>query len=223
VIQCQAWQTLGNFKLGVEFTAPLGLVVLFGPSGCGKSTILNILAGLLTPARGRVQVGSEQFLDTEQRVNWPPQKRQVGYVFQNHALFPHLTVHENIAFALHRWSISQQEQRVLELLTQLQLTGLERQCIQQLSGGQAQRVALARALAPYPRLLLLDEPFNALDSDLRETLGRELKHLQQQLQLPMVLVTHDRAEATRLADTVVLIAQGRVQLVGPPHSVLTTP
>ena len=208
----------GTFQVQADFTVPNGLTILFGPSGCGKSTLLHLLAGLLHPRQGRIRVGDELFFDST--VSLPPQQRRLGYVFQPVGLFPHLRVRQNILFAVDRWPRPQQQQRLEELLDLLHLEGLTERYPHQLSGGQAQRVALARALAPRPRLLLLDEPFTGLETSLREALGEELQQLQRRLNLPMVLVTHLRAEALALGDTAILMEAGRVRAVGVPGEIL---
>jgi molybdate transport system ATP-binding protein len=211
---------VGTFKLTVDCELPGGLTVLLGPSGCGKSTLLNIVAGLLPSAQGRIQVGERLFLDTAQGLNLTPQQRQIGYVFQQGALFPHLNVHENITFALDRWPSARRKARLQELLSLLQLEDLAERRPSQLSGGQGQRVALARALAPQPSLLLLDEPFSALEVALRAQLGQELVNLQRQLHTPMLLVTHAPDEALLLGDTLVLMQAGKIQAVGKPALLL---
>jgi ABC-type sulfate/molybdate transport systems ATPase subunit len=222
---------LGAFQLAVDFQAALGLIVFFGASGAGKSLTLRGLAGLLQPDRGRVSIDGHLLFDSAARVNLPPQERRVGYVPQHYALFPHLTIAENVRFALPRsprqlgWRKKRaiQRARVKELLTILELEDLERRYPATLSGGQQQRVALARALAAEPRLLLLDEPFNALDAPVRERLRDALKRFQRRFAIPIVLVTHDHAEAQQLADTIVVLQQGRVMQVGSPQEVFFAP
>lgn len=203
-----------GFSLGVEFVAPQGITVLFGPSGSGKSSILRAIAGLLQPQRGRIIFGDQVFFDGARGVFIPPQGRRLGYVTQGYGLFPHLTVAENIGFGLHRWPASRRRERVRALVAQFALSSLVNLGIDQISGGQAQRVAIARALAPDPQLLLLDEPFSALDEDLRGYLQGELRQVQQRSQVPMILVTHSRREAIALADQVVQLAGGQVVAVG---------
>lgn len=219
-LQVRIEKTLGPFKVDVAFEVKPGLTVLFGPSGCGKSTVLNCLAGLLAPDKGSITVAGTKFFDDAAAINLPPQARHVGYVFQNPSLFPHLTVAENICFGIDRWDKEKQQARGAHLLELLKLQGLENRKVTQLSGGQIQRVALARALAPEPKLILLDEPFSALDDRLRKQLAAELQSMQKQLQLPMVLVTHSRSEALQVADTVVLIDEGKVVGVGDPQRLL---
>jgi molybdate transport system ATP-binding protein len=211
---------LDSFALNVEFSVDEGLVVLFGPSGCGKSTTLDCIAGLLKPSTGFIEIGGDVFCDSQNGINLSPQRRRVGYVFQQAALFPHLNVRENICFGINRRSAQDQEGKLSTLIELLELQGLTDRKLGQLSGGQIQRVALARALAPDPRVLLLDEPFTALDYELRSQLGSALKSLQRRLNVPMILVTHSHREAVELADTVVALASGAVSNSGPPQQVL---
>jgi ABC-type sulfate/molybdate transport systems ATPase subunit len=222
---------LGNFQLAVDVRVPLGLIVLFGPSGAGKSLTLRCLAGLLRPERGYISLDGQTLFDTESSLNLPPQARRVGYVPQHYALFPHLTVAENVRFALPeplqrtkgRQGRAERDRRVSELLSSLQLEGLERRYPSTLSGGQQQRVALARALAAEPCLLLLDEPFNALDAAVRERLRDMLRGFQRRFAIPIVLVTHDHQEVQQLADTVVAIQQGKVVQVGSVEEIFYAP
>jgi len=197
--------------------------VLFGPSGCGKTTILRCLAGLARPERGTIRHGDATWFDAAAGVSLPPQRRGVGFLFQEYALFPHLTVAGNVAFGLANLPRPERHRRVAELLALLQLTGLEGRYPVQLSGGQQQRVALARALAPRPRLLLLDEPLSALDAPTREQLRRELRQLLAAVGTPAVVVTHDRVEAMALADQVLVLDAGRIRHRGPVHEVFSRP
>lgn len=212
--------TVGSFELDIDFTAPLSSVVLFGPSGSGKSTVLDCIAGLRSPSEGAITIGDVKFFDSEAAINLPPQKRKIGYVFQKPALFPHLSVRDNIAFGIKHWPTHKRQARVTYLLNLLHLDELAARRPVNLSGGEGQRVALARAIAPEPQLLLLDEPFSALDQNLRTELGTELRSLQRTLALPMVLVTHSRQEALELADVTVCMNAGRVEKIGAPSVVL---
>ncbi len=220
---------LRHFRLNIEFEVPLGLIVLFGPSGAGKSLTLRALAGLLHPERGQIIVDGHVLFESTKHINLPPQQRRVGYVPQHYALFPHLTVAENIAFGLpkapvwSRWRKRPAMVRTAELLSALELEGLEQRYPRTLSGGQQQRVALARALAAEPYLLLLDEPFNALDATVRERLREALQQFQRRFALPILLVTHDRLEAQQLADTLIVIQNGRVMQVGTGEMVFRAP
>jgi molybdate transport system ATP-binding protein len=225
---------LGAFQLAIQFQVPLGLIVLLGPSGAGKSLTLSSIAGLLHPQKGHIAVNEQVLFDSATGLNVPPQLRHVGYVPQHYALFPHLTVAENILFALPpsrtnapwtQWRKRRADRRtrVTELLSILELDGLERRYPATLSGGQQQRVALARALAAEPRLLLLDEPFNALDAAVRERLRDTLKQFQRRFAIPIVLVTHDHAEAQQLADTIVVVQRGQVAQIGSVNDIFYSP
>lgn len=213
-----------GFQLNVQVHIPLSFTTLLGVSGAGKSLTLRSLAGLLHPDEGRIALDGRVLFDSQQHIFLPPQARHIGYVPQHSALFPHQTVAEQIRFALPtRGSRKSQADRVAELVTVLELEGLERRYPNALSGGQQRRVALARALAADPQLLVLDEPFSALDVPVRERLYEVLRHLHQQFALPIILVTHDRAEVEQLADTVVVLHQGSVVQVGSVQEVFLAP
>ena len=197
--------------------------VLFGPSGSGKSTALRCLAGLERPDRGMIRFGDEVWFDSARRIFLPPQRRRIGYLFQDYALFPHLRVAQNIAYGLAKIARPQRQQRIEEITALLGLTGLEDRYPKQLSGGQQQRVALARALVCRPRLLLLDEPLSALDAPTREHLRRQLRHWLIQLRIATILVTHDRVEAIALGDHVVIFEAGRVRQSGSVQQVFSAP
>ena len=202
---------------------PGELVALLGPSGSGKTTLLRIIGGLETPDAGRV------FLDGVDATAQPAQRRRVGFVFQHYALFRHLTIFENVAFGLRvqpratRPPEAEIRRQVHDLLQLVQLDGLASRYPSQLSGGQRQRVALARALAVRPKVLLLDEPFGALDAKVRKDLRRWLLRLHDELQVTSLFVTHDQEEALELADRVVIMNHGRVEQVGTPDEVYHSP
>ena len=202
---------------------PGELVALLGPSGSGKTTLLRILAGLDIPTSGRV------LFDREDALKLTVQQRNVGLVFQNYALFRHMTVAENIGFGLRvrprsrRPSRKDIKKRALELLDLVQLSGLERRYPSQLSGGQRQRVAFARALAIKPRVLLLDEPFGALDAKVRRDLRRWLREIHDKTGHTTVFVTHDQEEALELADRVVVMSQGKIEQIGTPDQIYDEP
>lgn len=179
------------------------VTVLFGPSGCGKSTFLRCLAGLERPEQGRIEFAGECWFDSNQRIHMSPQQRDVGFLFQDYALFPHLTVAANIAYGLQALPDAVQQKITTEIMIRFQLQGLAQRFPKQISGGQQQRVALARALARKPRLLLLDEPLSSLDEDLRENLRNQLRVMLSDFNVPVVLVTHDRREANALSDRIV--------------------
>lgn len=200
----------------------VGVTVLFGPSGSGKTTILRCLAGWETPDTGEIAFGDELwFGGGKNRV--PPRNRRLGLVPQNYALFPHLTVAGNVAYALHGRSAAEKRTRVAELLSWLNLDGLAKRLPGTLSGGQQQRVALARAVAARPLLLLLDEPLSALDAPTRQRLRHELRKLLLQLAIPTVFVTHDRLEALCLGDELVVLDAGRIVQRGPVQEVFSRP
>jgi molybdate transport system ATP-binding protein len=199
------------------------ITVLFGPSGCGKTTTLRCLAGLERPEEGRIALGATPWFDAARRVCLTPQQRDIGYLFQEYALFPHLTVAGNIAYGLRDGSRAARRRQVGEMLALFRLTGLDHRYADQLSGGEQQRVGLARALVRRPRLLLLDEPLSALDGPTREQLRPELRRLLAAFGIPVVLVTHDWIEAMALADHVIVLDRGKVRQQGPVDDVFNRP
>ena len=199
------------------------ITVLFGPSGCGKTTVLRCLAGLERPEEGTVHFGAETWFDAQRSVCLAPQQRDIGFVFQDYALFPHLTVEGNIGFGLRDGTSNERRQRVGETLERFDLGKLAHRRPHQLSGGQQQRVALARALARRPRLFLLDEPLSALDATLREEMRSELRRLLTGCEIPVILVTHDRNEAMVLGDELVVMSDGAVHQSGPVLEVFNRP
>ncbi len=200
-----------------------GVTVLFGPSGAGKTTILRCLAGLERPEQGFIRCGEEIWYDAERGVSRPPQERRVGYLFQDYAVFPHLTARQNVEYGLMNWKAALRRERVASMLDLLELRGLEDRHSRQLSGGELQRVALARALAPNPRLLLLDEPLSALDAPTRSRLQAELRRLLAKVGVPTLLVTHDRTEAIALGDRIGVIVAGTIRQIGPVQEVFSRP
>ena len=195
------------------------LTALLGPSGSGKTTVLRLIAGLEIPDAGQVSIAG---VDVS---NVPAQKRNVGFVFQHYALFKHMRVADNIAFPLkvRGWSKDESRERVAELIALLRLEGLEKRYPSQISGGQRQRVALARALASRPTVLLLDEPFSALDARVRDELREWLRGLHEQLHVTSLFVTHDQTEAVELADRIVLMNEGKVAQEGTPDEIALSP
>ncbi len=199
------------------------VTALLGASGSGKTTILRCVAGLEVPQQGTIRFGPELWFDAARGKCVPPQRRRVGLVFQDYALFPHLNVQRNIAFGLRGLSRQQRRKRVEAMLELFDLGGLEHRYPHQLSGGQQQRVALARALAPNPRLLLLDEPLSSLDAPLRARLRREMTARLAQLNIPVLWVTHDRQEVLEVAQHVAVMDQGQVQQWGSKDEVFLRP
>ncbi|HEY7379662.1 MAG TPA: ABC transporter ATP-binding protein [Gaiella sp.] len=206
---------LRSFRLALALEVGAETVALVGPSGAGKSSVLRAVAGLLRPERGRVTLGSETWLDTAARIDLAPERRRVGLVFQEYALFPHLTVRANVAFG--------NRERVPELLERFRIAHLAEARPHEISGGERQRVALARALARDPGVVLLDEPLSALDTHTRASVRAELREVLADLRLPTLLVTHDYEDAATLADRVGVLVDGRIlqldtasALVGAP-------
>jgi len=203
--------------------APGETLALVGPSGSGKSTILRCIAGLHRARAGRIACNGATWFDPAQGVDRTPQQRSTGLVFQSYALFPHLSALDNVAAAMSHLPARERADRARELLARVHLTGLEGRRPDALSGGQQQRVAVARALARDPQVLLLDEPFSAVDRVTRQKLYRELAELRRSLALPIVLVTHDLDEAAMLADRMCMLHRGRTLQTGTPFDVMTRP
>ncbi len=202
----------------VGFEVPAGTIAaILGPSGCGKSTMLRVIAGLLRPDAGSVRIGERDVTDI------PARERSVGMVFQNYALFPHLTVAENVAYGISRLPRAERRERVDEMLRLVRLTAFADRLPRQMSGGQQQRVAVARALAPSPAIMLLDEPFAALDRGLRADLQFEFVRLQRSLGITAIIVTHDQDEAQSVADRLIVMNKGRVEQSGRPAELYDSP
>jgi molybdate transport system ATP-binding protein len=200
-----------------------GITVLFGASGAGKTTVLRCLAGLEWPDEGSIYLGETAWVDVGRDFFLPARERQVGFVPQDYALFPHLSVEHNVGYGLNKLSSSQRHQRISEALALVQLEGVERRLPRELSGGQQQRVALARAIVTRPCLLLLDEPLSALDLPTRQRLRGELRALLKHLGIPTLLVTHDRAEAMTLGEHLVVMHEGRLVQQGTVPEVFSRP
>jgi molybdate transport system ATP-binding protein len=220
-LEFSATLDLGEFRYEAAFEAANEIVVLFGHSGAGKSLTLQMTAGLLRPRSGRIVIEGDVAFDSQTGIHLPPQARRLGYVVQELALFPHMTVAENVAFGIPRGV--ERHQRTRELLGLLGLDGFGARLPRTLSGGQQQRVALARALARDAGLLLLDEPFSALDESLRTGLRRELLRLRRELGLTIVFVTHDLPEAHLLADRLAVFDAGRLLQFGPREEIFRRP
>jgi putative spermidine/putrescine transport system ATP-binding protein len=194
-------------------------MTLLGPSGCGKTTLLNLAAGFFSPDGGDIRIGGERVNDV------PTYKREIGMMFQNYALFPHMSLADNIAYGLKVRHVPKKERdrRVDEVLALVRLTGLEGRKPRQLSGGQQQRVALARALVINPTVLLLDEPFSALDKNLRASMQVELSEIQRKLKVTTIFVTHDQGEALSLSDRLAVMSEGRIRQLGTPEEIYRRP
>ena len=217
---------INTFHLSLELAAKQGqTTVLLGESGAGKSTVLRLVAGLLTPQKGLISLGNAVYFDSERGINVPPQERPFGYVFQDYALFPHLSVFENVAFGLRAQRLSRAfiRQRVGEALEQVHLPGLEQRRPAQLSGGQQQRGAVARALALQPHLLLLDEPLSALDVQTRREVRQELRHILTEVDTTTLLVTHTYLEALLFGQNILVLEDGHVLQQGGQRDLLEHP
>jgi ABC-type Fe3+/spermidine/putrescine transport system ATPase subunit len=201
------------------------IMALLGPSGCGKTTTLRMVAGLERPTEGEIRFGDRTFVSVAGRIELPPEKRHVGMVFQSYALWPHMTVFENIAYPLKLRGVKKAElrERVARVLALINLGALTDKTIPQLSGGQQQRVALARALVYEPSLMLFDEPFSNLDSQLRGQMRLELKMLRRKVNMTGLFVTHDQIEALSMADRVAIMKDGHIEQVGAPQEVYKEP
>ena len=211
---------------GVDFDVPIGSTVsLLGPSGCGKTTMLRSIAGLETPNTGRISIGDSVVFDSEHKINLPSESRQIGMVFQSYAVWPHMTVGQNVGFPLkiRRIPAREIESRVRDVLSLVGLDGYGERPSTNLSGGQQQRVALARAIVHEPRLVLFDEPLSNLDAKLREQMRTELKLLQVRLGFTAIYVTHDQEEALALSDTVIVMNHGQVEAMASPRELFTNP
>jgi molybdate transport system ATP-binding protein len=224
VLRVEAQTRLGALELDVALEVAAGdCLALAGPSGAGKTSVLRIAAGLVHPERGRVEAGSERWLDSERGIDLAPEQRRCGYVFQEYALFPHLSAWQNVAYPLRGMPRAAKRERALELLERFGLDGLADARPRTLSGGERQRVAVARALARRPGVLLLDEPLSALDARTRAGASRELAAVLREVEVPALLVTHDFSEAAQLGDRVGVIDAGRVIQEGTPTELAATP
>src|SRR5689334_14420430 len=222
MMHCAIYKTLqtsqGTIKLDILFETAQGkLATLFGASGAGKTTILRILAGLTSPEKGEIIFDDEVWLDTKKNINIPPQKRKVGFVFQEYALFPNMTVKDNLFYALGK---GQSKTIVEELMHVMDLEQLQYRKPDTLSGGQKQRVALARALVRKPKLLLLDEPLSALDTEMRLKLQDHILKLHKEFDLTTILVSHDFSEIYKMSDSIMMLEHGKIRSSGIPAEVL---
>ena len=214
---------LANFNLCMQIEVGTEILVLFGPSGAGKTQTLNAIAGLVTPDAGEITLDGDLFFRASgetrdvQTFNLPARKRRVGYVFQQYALFPHLTALENVSYAL--WRQPDAQARAEVLLERMRLAELANRYPHELSGGQQQRVAIARALAMEPRVLLMDEPFSALDSEIRKQLHQDLLKLQAEAELIVIYVTHNVEDAFAVGHRLAVVRDGSIERIGPPADV----
>jgi molybdate transport system ATP-binding protein len=209
-----------EFAVDIELACPPGITCVMGPSGSGKTTILSALAGLAVPDRGRIVVGDSVWFDRERAIDVPVHARRLAYVFQSLALFPHMTALTNVEYGMTELGPDPRRKRAMALLRRVGVEHLAERRPRTFSGGEAQRVAIARALARSPELILLDEPFSALDRDLRMQLGELVKELARELAVPIIHVTHSVAEARSLADRIIRIDKGKVITAGTASDVL---
>lgn len=211
------------FSLSVEFQAMQGITVLFGPSGAGKTLTLDAIAGFSTPDSGRILLDDQILFDAAAQVNLRPRERNCGYVFQNYALFPHMTLRQNLVFGAERWPRLERHRRVNEMLDRFHLSDVSGRRPRELSGGQKQRCSIARALIGKPRLLLLDEPARGLDAPLRAELYSLLREIPSEFGIPVLLVTHDLEECFELADLMIVLREGTIVQTGAPRQILEQP
>lgn len=221
-INVQIKKKLGSFRLDIRFQSDSKRIGILGASGCGKSMTLKSIAGIETPDEGRIEVEGRTLFDRESKVNLKPQKRNVGYLFQNYALFPTMNVEKNIAAGL-KGSRQENDRRVREMIGKFQLEGLEKRLPGQLSGGQQQRVALARIMAYEPDVILLDEPFSALDMYLKDQLQQELIRMLEDYEGTVIMVSHNRDEVYRFSEELLIIDQGHIAASGETKELFQNP
>ncbi|HUO76993.1 MAG TPA: ATP-binding cassette domain-containing protein [Thermodesulfovibrionales bacterium] len=214
---------MDSFVLDVSWQMNNELAVLFGHSGAGKSLTLQMIAGLVEPDEGKIRLGDVVFFESKAGTRLKPQDRHLGYVFQDLALFPHMTVYQNILYGGYGISKTEKESMAVEMMRRFRIAELRDRLPGRISGGQKQRVALARALMRKPRVLLLDEPFSALDASIRLGMGRLLKEVQHEFNIPVVLVTHDLHEARALADRMFVYSAGKIIQSGRPDDIIHLP
>lgn len=199
-----------DFVLDVKFDVGDGFTVLTGASGAGKTTILRLISGIISPDEGRIALGDQIFFDSDAKVDLPIQRRRVGFVFQDYALFPHLSAMQNVAYGVKSSDKRERADKALQMLSLFHIEPLSRRLPHEMSGGQQQRVALARALASNPAIVLLDEPLSAVDVETRSKLLDEIENAQQRANIPFIYVTHNKDEAERLAKYRIVIENGRL-------------
>ena len=213
---------LDSFLLDISFESEAKRIGILGASGCGKSMTLKSIAGIVVPDEGKIEAGGRVFFDSSARINLKPQKRNAGYLFQNYALFPTMTVEKNIAAGL-RGNRAETAARVKQMAEKFQLQGLEKRLPSELSGGQQQRVALARIMAYEPDIILLDEPFSALDMYLKDQLQRELSEMLKDYEGTVILVSHNRDEVYRFSEELLVIDQGKIAVSGKTKEIFENP
>jgi molybdate transport system ATP-binding protein len=211
------------FVLDISLEIPPGITILFGPSGAGKSTLLDCLAGLVQPDSGRIAIGGDVLFDSSSRTNLQPQTRRIAYVFQSLALFPHMSVQDNVTYGLAHLQQQERRARSLEVLAAFRVENLKSRKPGEISGGEKQRVALARSLVTLPRLLLLDEPLTGLDAELKAAIVDDLRAWNAAQRIPIIYVTHTRDEVDALGERVIAMDRGRVVSAGTPREVLDAP
>lgn len=225
MLQCRIQKKLNDFSLDLSFQVNAETLVIAGPSGNGKSMTLRSIAGLAVPDSGRILIGERPIFDHSRRIHLPPERRNIGFVFQNYALFPHLTVYENVSYGLRTRKITRSEkvERVKSMLENLNIAHLRDRMPSELSGGEQQRTALARALVLEPSVLLLDEPLSALDVTTRGRVRKELKKLLGSLDIPTIFVTHDYEDALSLGDRILVLERGKIIQDGTASELLNCP
>jgi molybdate transport system ATP-binding protein len=211
------------FRLETKFTALPGVTVVLGHSGAGKSTLLRCIAGLCDPEQGRIAIGERVLFDHGQKINIATSARNIGFVFQDLALFPHLSIEENVGYGLHRMHPAEREDRMARILASFHIMHLRKRLPRETSGGEQQRVALARSLVTAPCILLLDEPLSSLDTRMKFNIIEDLRRWTEEQRVPILYVTHDHEEACALGEHALALHQGRVVAEGPPHEVVPVP
>jgi len=212
-----------SFTLDVNFVVSAGVTILFGASGAGKTTLLDCIAGLQTPDEGEIAIGETILFDSQSRRNLPPSRRSAGYLLQSLALFPHMTVQQNVQYGLAALDKSERAARSLQTMESFRIASMAQRRPGEISGGERQRVALARALVTRPRVLLLDEPLTALDAVTKARIVDDLRAWNAMCRIPILYVTHDREDVSALGENVIVLEAGRVVAQGPPHDVLNRP
>lgn len=216
-------KNLPGFELVVDIALSNGILAVVGPSGAGKTTLLQCIAGLQKPSRGEIQIGGKPVFSSAQGKNTPARERHIGYLFQDYALFPHMSVEKNVTYGLRKGQkLPRKELPLTRVLEMLRIEHLRNRYPGQISGGEKQRVALARALMTSPELLLLDEPLSALDPDTRGALQLELQKLQNEWRIPFILVTHDLEEAKFLGDQIIRISSGKQEVLKSGQPIMPT-